>query len=362
MNIKLVKEVTRDLNILYVEDDKNLLEHTLELLESFFKSVDTAYDGEEGLAKYKAYDKENAQHYDLIITDISMPKMDGLLMCKKILELNYDQSIVITTAHNEVQTLSASLDLGVDGFIKKPMNSEKIMHVLYKVGQAICNSKFVETHIEMIENLNMRLETQNKELSNKNKELEKSFRLLDTMVKKDQFSHVLEDKALEETDAEDQLVGSNIQEQINDLINDDLFELYEIHTEIDLILIDILNTEGSVDATILDKLTNRFTRYSSILSFYNFFDKLSLSMKIFATTIQNNPIPTNEENIRNTFMLLESFIYVLGKWQNDLSAGDATNINSLDASMISDMETIVNMWIQSDEEFVEEDLDDIFDF
>ena len=61
-------------------------------------------------------------------------------------------------------------------------------------------------------------------------------------------------------------------------------------------------------------------------------------------------------------MLLESFMFVLGHWQDDISKGDGTKVNSFDASLISDMYTITNLWTQKEQEDSEEDLDDIFDF
>lgn len=359
INVKLIKEHTKDLSVLYVEDDLSLIESTSELLKNFFKRLDTAHDGETGLAKYLDYEKEFAKHYDLIITDINMPKMSGIAMGKKMLEINSEQVIVITTAHHEIEHLSSALDLGIDGFITKPLQNEKLMNVLYKVAHAISNSKFVESHIEMIEDLNMRLDTQNRELVKKNKELEKSFRMLDTMVHKDHLTHPKKtSQAIKEEIQKDE----RLQEQIQSLIEDDLEELKEIHIEIDLIVIDILNNSNSIDMGSLQELTDKFMKYASVLSFYNFFDKLGSSMKNFAITIKEKPLPENEESRRNIFMLLESFIYVLGKWQNDLFHGDSKTINSLDASMISDMKTIVNMWTQADEEFSERDLERIFNF
>jgi len=359
INIKLMKEHTRNLNVLYVEDDLSLMEGTAELLENFFTNLDTANDGEAGLAKYVDYEKEHGKYYDLIITDINMPKMDGIVMSEQILKINHEQRIVITTAHNEIEFLSTAIDIGIDGFITKPIQNEKLIHVLYKVAHAISNHKFVESHIGMIESLNIQLDMQNKELIRKNQDLEKSFRMLNTMVNKEQLAHLEKSPGISEEDAQ---VDVYLQEQIQSLIEDDLEELKEIHIEIDLVIIGILNNSGSISLATLEKLTDKFTKYAFILSFYNFFDEIGSSMTNFANTIKENSLPENEENIRNTFMLLESFMYVLGKWQNGLLDGNSNNINSLDASMISDMKTIVNMWTQADKEFAEKDLDGIFDF
>ncbi len=214
----------------------------------------------------------------------------------------------------------------------------------------------------MIERLNIELdeknkllEKQNSELLDKNSELEKSFRMLDTMVHKEQITHT--NVVQEHTD-----VDGAMQEQIQYLINDDLYELEEIHGEMDRIIIEILNSTEQVDANTIEELTNHFSKYASTLAMYNFFDQLGASMKEFSFVLGENPLPSDEESVRNIFMLLEGFLYVLSKWQKDLRIGDISSINALDASMISDMETIVNMWTQKEEDLSEESLDDIFDF
>ena len=365
-NIKLMLQYSKYLNILYVEDDISLVKTTSELLLNYFKTIDVAYNGQEGLEKYKEYYSENKKYYDLIITDINMPKLNGIEMGKEILKINEFQSIVITTAHNETEFLSKSIELGVDGFVTKPIKNEQLTKVLYKACRAISDHKFVDNHIELVEALNIELddknkllEKQNKELTDKNTKLEKSSRMLDTMVHKEQLIHP--EKVSAET-FEESVHDKYIQEQIEHLIYDDLNELRDIHSEIDLNIINILESEGSMDMHALPNLIQQFTKYASILSAYSFFDKISTSMKSFVFTLKDNPLPDNEEYVTNIFMLLESFMYVLGKWQDDLSLGDANNINSLDASMISDMNTILNMWIQKKDDFAEEDLDGIFDF
>lgn len=86
-------------------------------------------------------------------------------------------------------------------------------------------------------------------------------------------------------------------------------------------------------------------------------------MSSFAETIKETALPEDEECVHNIFTFLETFVYVLSKWHDDLSSGEESKINQLDASIISDIETIQNMWTQTyGESAGEEELDDIFDF
>jgi len=359
MELKLLLEYTRDLKVLYVEDDTQLLKTTAELLDNYFTLVDTASDGQAGLDKYLAYNKENDEFYDIVITDINMPNLNGIDMSKVMYSINPIQEIIITSAHNEVEYLSNAIELGINGFITKPIHNKQLTKIIYKVSQSISNQKFIDSHVEIIENLNIKLEQQNKELLIKNSELVKSFRMLDTMVNKKNLMNLKDEEKISADDESDEDL---IKAQIQDLINDDLFELREIHAEIDYAIINIMQNNNPVLSDIVEDLVKQFAKYASILSFYTFFDELGASMLNFSKTLNENPLPENEESIKNIFMLLESFMYVLGKWQEDLSSGDESKINSLDASIISDMHTITNMWTQKEQLSSEDDLDDIFDF
>jgi len=365
-NIKTMIQYTKVLNVLYVEDDSVLLESTKKVFDNYFKSVDTAHDGQEGLRLYEDYHKQNGSYYDLVITDINMPKMNGMEMSEEILSRNDMQAIIITTAHNEVQKLQEAIDIGISGFVIKPIKHEKLNNVLYRIARAISDHIFVESHITKIEDLNIKLEEQNEELKAKNDELSKSLRMLDTVINKDQIVDS-KSKSKEKIKIEQEQAKAEAQdkeqktEQLKLLIEDDLYELKEILSEIDVVIINIINNIDETDIDSLNELILLFSKYASVLSFYTIFDELSVAMTGFSTTLKENPLPDNIENIKNIFMLLETFTYVLDKWHGDLSSGDENKINSLDASIINDMHTITNMWTQKEEE-VDENLDDIFDF
>ena len=188
-NIKSMLEYTRELHVLYVEDDLLLLESTKELFLNYFKTVDIAINGQEGLEKYTTYKKKENSFYDLIITDINMPQLNGIEMSEKVLAINAIQAIIIITAHNENDNLNKAIELGVSGFITKPMDNSRLINVLYKTAQTISDHKFVESHMQMMEELNIKLSHQNSELLSKNTKLEKSLRILDTMIHKEQLTH-----------------------------------------------------------------------------------------------------------------------------------------------------------------------------
>ena len=92
-----------------------------------FKSVDTATNGEEALSLY------NAHNYNLVITDISMPKVNGFELIKKIKEQNKLQKTIIISAYNTQEYKDTALKLKIDGFLLKPIEMTDIVKILTNV-------------------------------------------------------------------------------------------------------------------------------------------------------------------------------------------------------------------------------------
>ncbi|MCF6173221.1 MAG: response regulator [Campylobacteraceae bacterium] len=129
--LKKIKYLGKNISMLYVEDDKDLLKEMTTYLNLFFNRVDTALNGEEGLEKF------SKNSYDIVITDIQMPKINGIEMIKKIREQNSNQKILITTAFSEVHYLLKAIELDVDGYILKPIDFDNLNTVLYKTAGII---------------------------------------------------------------------------------------------------------------------------------------------------------------------------------------------------------------------------------
>ncbi|MCK9490855.1 MAG: EAL domain-containing protein [Sulfurimonas sp.] len=111
------ENLTKDIKLLYVEDNSELREETLEILEYYFQDIVVAKNGEEGLELYQ----KEFEKFDIVLSDIEMPKMDGVLMCKKIKEIKQDQIVVLLSAYDTKEHLKEAINLGVDKFIVKPV-------------------------------------------------------------------------------------------------------------------------------------------------------------------------------------------------------------------------------------------------
>ena len=125
--IERLSEYSKSIKVLYVEDDPVTREYISEFLSTIFDNLVIAIDGEDGLEKFKS------NNINLVITDIMMPKLNGIQMLEEIKKINKDCHSIIISQHNEVDVLLQSIKLNVDGYILKPIEFENILDILEKI-------------------------------------------------------------------------------------------------------------------------------------------------------------------------------------------------------------------------------------
>ncbi len=113
-----------NLTILYVEDDEVIRQNAVEYLSRICAKVFEAKDGLEALKVYKN------QKPDVIISDIQMPKIDGLEMTRKIRQNDKKTPIIIATAHTQNSYLLKAVELQLVKYIVKPVTSKKLKDAL----------------------------------------------------------------------------------------------------------------------------------------------------------------------------------------------------------------------------------------
>ena len=129
--IQELKNYTKDLSVLYVEDSISLSKQVSMFLKKFFKDVYTAFDGIQGLESYKVY-KQN-----IVLTDLTMPNMDGYEMVKNLKKIDPSVKIIIISAHSDTENLLEALHIGVSDFIPKPIDNQLFQNALYKLASEI---------------------------------------------------------------------------------------------------------------------------------------------------------------------------------------------------------------------------------
>ncbi|MEA3369966.1 MAG: response regulator [Campylobacterota bacterium] len=158
-----ILKYSKDLNVLYVEDDEELLAETQEALEDFFSFVDTATDGSLALEKYLNYHAKNKHHYDLIITDINMPVMSGVELIKEVHKIDPEQVVMVISAYNDSKRLIELINIGVTYFIMKPIAPTQLMNILYQATKQISNHKELIEYRRELEDVNRYLDEKVKE-------------------------------------------------------------------------------------------------------------------------------------------------------------------------------------------------------
>lgn len=134
MNLNLLKT----LKILIVEDESRLASLLKEAISEYFHTVIIAKDGEEGLKRFKV------NKPDIIITDIMMPKINGLEMTIKIKELDELIPIIVLSAHSDKDKLLQAIDLGINKYFIKPFDPDEVLEHINKIAPTLNKRKKIK--------------------------------------------------------------------------------------------------------------------------------------------------------------------------------------------------------------------------
>ena len=175
INLYDLLALTSSLRVLYVEDDVVLRENTVALLRDLFGEIHEANNGNEALTLYK----EQTTGYDIIITDLNMPQMNGMDLIKHIQSINPKQPIIVVSAHNETEYFLESIRNNVNGYILKPIDFDQLSETLFKVATLIKERQDKATHQTELEE---KLEEQNLQIE-QNSQAVHDFLTIDKVTK-----------------------------------------------------------------------------------------------------------------------------------------------------------------------------------
>lgn len=117
------------MNVLLIEDEKITRISLANNIRKAGYHVDTADDGEQGLRLCKK------QPYDVVITDLRLPKVNGMEIVRYVKEHQPKCEVIVITAHATVNTAVEALKLGSYDYVTKPFSPEKIIGMLGKISQ-----------------------------------------------------------------------------------------------------------------------------------------------------------------------------------------------------------------------------------
>lgn len=116
-----IKEILRDVNLLIVEDDGELREVLKSSMQGYVKQIYVCSNAKDALACFK----EN--HINLIVSDINMPRMNGITMAKKIREEDESVPIIFLTAYDSDENMIGAIDVASSGVLKKPFDKRDLV-------------------------------------------------------------------------------------------------------------------------------------------------------------------------------------------------------------------------------------------
>lgn len=138
--------------VLLAEDEEVARDILSFYLNNIFDEVVVAKDGLEGLQIYNS-NTQYSSAFDLVITDIMMPNLDGLKMLEKIHLANKDQKFIIVSAYKDEEKLLKSIELKVLGYFVKPLNVDNMMDMLKKAKEEVLKDKESKKSLQKINSL-----------------------------------------------------------------------------------------------------------------------------------------------------------------------------------------------------------------
>lgn len=175
--------------ILIIEDEKSIMKVLVSIIseenENF--EVHQAFDGEEGLNKIKS------EEFHLVISDIKMPKYDGLMVLEKALKIRPDLPFIMISGHGDIDDAVSAIKLGAYDYISKPPDLNQL---LTSINNALARKELIQE--------NQTLKTENKTLK---KKIKRNFRMIGESVPIIAIKEMIEKVA--KTDARVLITGAN---------------------------------------------------------------------------------------------------------------------------------------------------------
>ncbi|HOF04154.1 MAG TPA: sigma-54 dependent transcriptional regulator [Syntrophales bacterium] len=134
----------KEFKILIAEDDDLNRQNLTELLESCGYEVHAVADGRQALETYVQ------DVYDLVVTDLRMPNMDGLELLKQVKELNAEQLVILVTGYGSVQTAVDAMKMGAFDYITKPLKDDLVR---ITVSRALSFARLKEENVDLKDRL-----------------------------------------------------------------------------------------------------------------------------------------------------------------------------------------------------------------
>jgi len=146
-DLKKLAQDAKDYSVLYAEDNDKLRDNVNRLLNKFFTDVDVTEDGKSALQLF------NKKNYDIVITDIKMPNMDGIELAQNIKKINHETKVIIMSAFDDREYLLNSIELKVFRYLKKPVSINEFSDIIDKAIKEIKQEKNLDIFNNNLKNV-----------------------------------------------------------------------------------------------------------------------------------------------------------------------------------------------------------------
>ncbi len=135
-----VSKALKETSVLFVEDDPVTTALARGTLAPRVKDIYFAENGRDGLMAFVRFNP------DLVVTDIRMPKMDGLAMAESIREMHPETSIIVTTALDNPDLMRRAIGIGICSYLPKPFDQDLLVRIVGRVAVSARHRKELEKH------------------------------------------------------------------------------------------------------------------------------------------------------------------------------------------------------------------------
>lgn len=308
-----LKEVTSELTVLYVEDEKMIRDGLYASLKQLFKEVEVAEDGAVGWEMY-----QNSR-FHLVITDISMPNLDGIAMIQHIKSRNPQAHIIVTSAQNDADKLLTLINLGVDRFLTKPLSKINLIDTLYAVCSVIDDKlKIKKYQMELI----------------------KKVRILETQIKKE-YIKAAQSKPKQ---ADQPLSEPIVLDYFSTILPEELDEMNELNEELDADILMALQN-NRVDSNYVFRISDNYSRYGAVLNGHSLFSDIGMQLQVMGKSCRTNQ-EVFIDKIAFLLELFESFNFTLIEFRKNVMEKASSHPTFYNASLLSDIQMIQNILLQ----------------
>jgi YesN/AraC family two-component response regulator len=328
--------LTKNLSLLYVEDEADTRKIVKELLDSMFFKVSEAVDGEE------AFEHFEKGRFDMVITDLKMPKKDGLSLIKDIREIDSDIPIIIFSAHSDVNFFLEAIALDIDGYILKPVREKNLIQTIYKSARNLQARRQIEAaRKKEIEGKELIINYQKTKINNYKSLLEELLLIKHIKKSKDSSEYNRSDALLSQEEREllrkrRSDVKTTASEYVADIEADVLEDIYLLE-EIERDMSESLASFGeSPNEATLKEVTSYLKEYTKNIRLLIEFEDLACALESLLSFLDTLPSSESEENSSKISIYLQNIFDDLKEWRYKIFiTQDTHDIHYLDSSLFS---------------------------